>query len=63
MDTPQIGVPGQRFHYFVAVDCATLEQADQVINERINIDEEYGFDYTIRVLTDDEISALSGGVI
>ena len=33
--------------YFVHVSGCTAEQAEQVINERIKPDEDYGFDYTI----------------
>jgi hypothetical protein len=40
--------PELRTFYFVArVDCATAEQADQVMTERFAGDEDYGFDYTV----------------
>ena len=35
------------FRYLVTVEAETAEQAEQVMTERINVDEDYGFDYTI----------------
>lgn len=35
------------FRYWVTVDAATQEEADQVMSERLNPDEDYGFDYTL----------------
>ncbi len=46
------------WYYMVKVEADTLEQADQVMTERIDPDEELGFDYRINVMTDDEIDVL-----
>lgn len=35
------------FEYVVHVDAATREQADQVMAERLNPDEDYGFPYAV----------------
>lgn len=35
------------FHFLVTVTAETREEAEQVMAERINPDEDYGFDYTI----------------
>lgn len=35
------------FRYLVTVEAETVEQAEQVICERIMYDEDYGFDYSI----------------
>lgn len=35
------------YTYTVTVTAATAEQAEKVITERIYVDEDYGFDYTI----------------
>jgi len=35
------------FHFMVTVECDDSVQAEQVINERIDYDEDYGFDYLI----------------
>ncbi len=49
----------QRFHYMVAVEADTLEQADLVIAERLDHEEEYGFNYLIWSMSDEEIEELS----
>jgi len=36
-----------KFEFVVVIRCPTQEQAEQVMAERINHDEEYGFDYEI----------------
>ena len=33
--------------YLVTVEAETVEQANQVINERLAPDEDYGFEYTV----------------
>lgn len=35
------------FHFTVIVTAETREQAEQVLRERIEHDEDYGFDYSI----------------
>lgn len=35
------------FRYIVTVTCATGEEADTVLAERLSHDEDYGFDYTV----------------
>jgi len=35
------------FRYLVIVTTDTREHADQVMGERLNYDEDFGFDYTI----------------
>lgn len=41
-------MPGDRwFIYRTVVFCETEEQADQVMAERLGVDEDYGFDYTV----------------
>ncbi len=35
------------YNYLVKVQAATREEADQVMQERIEFDEDYGFSYTI----------------
>jgi hypothetical protein len=35
------------FFYAVAIEAETQEQADQVMNERLDPDEDYGFEYKI----------------
>lgn len=35
------------FHFMVTVECDDSVQAEQVINERIDYDEDYGFEYLI----------------
>jgi hypothetical protein len=35
------------YHYNVTVQAETREQADQVMAERLGVDENYGFDYYI----------------
>lgn len=35
------------FEYVVRIDAATREQADQVMAERLDHDENYGFPYTV----------------
>jgi hypothetical protein len=42
-------VSTQHHHYVVTVSGCTREQADQVIAERIDHDEDYGFPYTLCV--------------
>lgn len=37
-----------RFDYTVTVEAATRKQADQVMTERFEYEEEYGFDYDLR---------------
>ena len=46
LDTTHDVLIGAR-RYLVTVSDCTTAQADQVIAERINHDEDYGFDYTI----------------
>lgn len=41
------GVTMPDFHFVVVVTCETMEQAEQVMMERILHDEDYGFDYEI----------------
>lgn len=36
-----------RFVYTTVVDCATRDEADQVMAERLGPDEDYGFTYTV----------------
>lgn len=35
------------FKFVVEVECQTPEQADEVMQERIGYDEDYGFEYQI----------------
>lgn len=37
----------EKFTYTVVVEAGSLEEADQVMIERIGFDEDYGFEYTI----------------
>lgn len=37
-----------KFMVLVQIDCATIEQAEQVIGERLGFDEDLGFPYTIQ---------------
>ena len=37
----------EEYSYIVTVKGCTKEEADRVINERLDCDEDYGFDYTI----------------
>lgn len=37
----------KRFAYIVWVDCATADEAEQVMGERLGPDEDYGFDYSL----------------
>lgn len=36
-----------RFYFVAWVDCATKDEAEQVMAERLGPDEDYGFDYTV----------------
>lgn len=36
-----------KFMYVVAVECETVEQADAVMAERFEVDEDYGFPYVV----------------
>lgn len=46
----------RQFQYTVSVTADTRAQADQVIDERIHHDEDYGFDYTIVAASKDRTS-------
>ncbi len=35
------------YKYVVTITCVTQEEADQVISERVNFEEDYGFYYEI----------------
>ena len=35
------------YRYVVTVECDSQEHADQVVSERIDHDEDYGFDYSL----------------
>lgn len=39
------------YRYIIAVTAATPEEADQVIAERIDHDEDYGFPYEVAIVT------------
>jgi hypothetical protein len=39
------------YRFVVIVKCETWEQAQQVIQERIYFDEDYGFDYEVDIVT------------
>ena len=36
-----------KFAFVVTVECETLDQAEQVVVERLGYDEDYGFEYTL----------------
>lgn len=51
----------QRFFYTVYVDCDQRGQADQVMAERLEHEEDYGFDYTIGYSADPRLSSVVKG--
>lgn len=50
-----------KFHYTVTIEAATQEQAVQVMCERIEPDENYGFDYTIWWEADEPTTGVTNG--
>lgn len=45
------------YRYTVEVECASKDEADTVIAERVYYDEDYGFDYTISATTQPAVNA------
>lgn len=52
------------FRYVVVIECETKEQSEQVISERINHDEDYGFDYRVWIRPERDYSTgpIGGGI-
>jgi hypothetical protein len=44
---PELKTEPSVFHFLVTVETDTVEHAEQVMAERINPDEDYGFEYTV----------------
>ena len=50
-----------RYHFTVSVECDTQEQANQVMAERLQHEEDYGFDYTIHYMNDARLPTVVKG--